>query len=65
MRTVLYMATLSAIRHNPVIRSYHHQLRQRGKLAKVAIVACMRKLLHILNAMMRDQQPWVHAGQTA
>jgi transposase len=43
VRTVLYMATLSAIRHNPVIRSYHSQLRQRGKIAKVAIVACMRK----------------------
>jgi transposase len=59
------MATRSAIRHTPVIRSYHSQLRQRGKLAKVAIIACMRKLLHILNAMMRDQQPWTHAGQTA
>jgi transposase len=63
VRTVLYMATLSAIRHNPVIRNYHGQLRQRGKLAKVAIVACMRKLLHILNAMMRDHQPWAHVGQ--
>jgi transposase len=65
VRTVLYMATLSAIRHNPVIRSYHRQLRQRGKLAKVAIVACMRKLLHILNAIMRNQQPWADDCQAA
>ena len=58
VRTVLYMATLSAIRHNPVIRAFYLQLTARGKLKMVAIVACMRKLLVILNAMIRSLQPW-------
>ena len=59
VRTALYMATLSAIRCNPIIRAYYAQLKTRGKLKKVVIVACMRKFLHILNAMVRDQRPWV------
>lgn len=58
VRSVLYMATLAAIRHNPRIRAFNDQLRARGKAAKVAIVACMRKLLTILNAMLRDNSPW-------
>jgi transposase len=58
VRTVLYLGTLSAIRYNPVIRAHYQQLVDRGKLAKVAIVACMRKLLVILNAMIRDMRPW-------
>lgn len=58
IRIVLYMATLSAIRYNPLIRAFYQQLCSRGKEKKVAIVACMRKLLTILNAMMRDNQPW-------
>lgn len=58
VRTTLYMATISAIRCNPVIRAHYEQLKGRGKLAKVAIVACMRKLLVILNAMVRTNQPW-------
>lgn len=58
VRSVLYMATLAAIRHNPRIRAFNDQLRARGKAAKVAIVACMRKLLTILNAMIRDNAPW-------
>jgi len=58
LRNVLYMATLSAIRHNPVIRAFHDRLIGKGKLPKVAIVACMRKLLVILNAMVRDNAPW-------
>lgn len=58
LRSVLYMATLSAIRYNPVIRGFHERLIAKGKLPKVAIVACMRKLLIILNAMARDNAPW-------
>lgn len=58
VRRTLYMATLSGIRHNPVLKPHYEQLRQRGKEKKVAITACMRKMLVILNAMMRDQQPF-------
>jgi transposase len=58
VRAVIYMATLSAIRHNPVIRTFHTRLIAAGKLPKVAIVACMRKLLTILNAMARDGAAW-------
>ena len=58
VRAVLYMATLSAIRHNPVIGAFHARLIAAGKLPKVAIVACMRKLLTILNAMARDAAAW-------
>lgn len=58
VRAVVYMATLAAIRHNPVIRLFHSRLIAAGKLPKVAIVACMRKLLTILNAMLRDQAVW-------
>ena len=58
VRTVLYMGTLASIRWNPVIRKHYTQLRERGKAAKVAIVACMRKLLIILNALIRTNTPW-------
>ena len=58
VRSVLYMATLTGIRYNPVIRKQYLHLLSRGKEKKVALVACMRKLLTILNAMMRDQQPF-------
>ena len=58
VRAVLYMATLSAVRFNPVLRAFHQRLIAKGKPKKVAIVACMRKLLTILNAMVRDQAPW-------
>jgi transposase len=58
VRSVLYMATLSAIRYNPVIRDFYQRLLDNGKEKMVAVVACMRKLLIILNAMARDQQPW-------
>ncbi|MEN5119142.1 IS110 family transposase [Luteimonas sp. TWI662] len=53
-RQALYMATLSAVRFNPPIRAFHQRLRAAGKKPKVALVACMRKLLTILNAMLRD-----------
>lgn len=58
VRHTLYMATLSAIRYNPAIRRFHERLIQQGKFKKVAIVACMHKLLTILNAMVRDNKPF-------
>jgi transposase len=58
VRCGLYMATLAATRHNPVIRAFYTRLLARGKLKKVALVACMRKLLVILNAMLRKNQVW-------
>jgi transposase len=58
IRSVLYMCTLTAIRHNPVIRDFYQRLRRAGKLPKVAITACMRKILVILNAMMRSHTCW-------
>jgi len=58
VRSALYMATLVATRHNPVIRSHYQHLQQLGKKKKVALVACMRKLLCMLNAILRDKQPW-------
>lgn len=64
VRTALYMATLSAMRHNPVIREFYQRLRNNGKAAKVAIIAAARKLLTILNAMVRDNARWRDAGST-
>lgn len=61
VRTTLYMATLVAIRHNPRIRAFYERLCQAGKAKKVAIVACMRKLLIIMNAMIKHMEPWQDA----
>ena len=58
VRSSLYMAALVGSRHNPLLRAFYQRLRQAGKPPKVALVALMRKLLTILNAMARDQQPW-------
>ncbi|HJS83403.1 MAG TPA: IS110 family transposase [Nitrososphaera sp.] len=58
VRNVLYMSTLVATRYNPLIKVQYQQLQRRGKVKKVALTACMRKFLTILNAMMRDQQPF-------
>lgn len=58
VRCVLYMAALSAVKYNPVIKPFYERLLQRGKAPKVALTACMRKLLTILNAMLRDMRPW-------
>lgn len=58
VRSVLYMATLAATRFNPVIKVFYQRLLKAGKKKKVAIVACMRKLLTILNAMLRDRKHW-------
>jgi transposase len=61
VRSLLYMAALTGIRYNPVIRKHYHDLISRGKVKKVALTACMRKLLTILNAMIRDQEPFRYA----
>ena len=58
VRAVLYMATVSAIRSNPTVRQFYARLRANGKPGKVALTACMRKLLTILNAMVRTNTPW-------
>lgn len=58
VRSVLYLAALSATRHNPRIKDFYQRLLANGKEKKVALTACMRKLLVILNAMARDQKPW-------
>jgi transposase len=58
VRSVLYMAALTAVRWNPVIREFYQRLLRAGKAKKVALVACARKLLVILNAILRDQRPW-------
>ena len=58
IRRVLYMATLCAARHNPSIRAFYVRLLAAGKFPKVALVACMRKLLTMLNAMVRQHKPW-------
>lgn len=55
VRVALYMATLSAVRWDPPMKAHYQQLRARGKVAKVALVACMRKLLGIVNARRRDE----------
>ena len=58
VRATLYMATVVATRHNTVIKAFYRRLRDAGKPPKLALVAAMRKLLTILNAMLKHQQPW-------
>jgi transposase len=58
IRSTLYMATLSAVRYNKPIREFYQHLLARGKLKKVALVACMRKLLTILNSMVKTESEW-------
>jgi transposase len=58
VRAALYMGALVATRHNPILKAFYERLLAAGKPKKVALVACMRKLLSILNAMMRDRVPW-------
>ncbi|MEO0537194.1 MAG: IS110 family transposase [Cyanobacteria bacterium P01_A01_bin.123] len=58
VRTALYMPTLVATRHNPVIKAFYERLLAQGKQKKVALTACMRKLLIILNAIAKSGQPW-------
>jgi len=64
-RAVLYMGTIVATRFNPVIRAFYQRLCAAGKAKKVALVACMRKLLTIVNAMLKHRRPWSHAVNTA
>ncbi|MFC1947275.1 IS110 family transposase [Chloroflexota bacterium] len=58
VRSVLYMATVVGIIHNPVIKDLYDRLVDKGKAKKVALVACMRKLLVIMNAIMKTEKPW-------
>jgi transposase len=58
LRQILYMATITATRFNPVLKPFYQHLLSSGKQKKVAIIACMRKLLTILNAMLRSDSPW-------
>jgi len=58
VRSALYMSVMAGLRCNQQIRSFYQRLRKQGKPAKVTLVACMRKLLTILNAMIRDHTPW-------
>jgi len=58
VRAVLYMGALVATRHNPVIKTFYERLLAAGKAKKVALTACMHKLLTIMNAMVRDLKPW-------
>ncbi len=61
IRTVLYMAMMSAIQHNPVMKRFYQSLVNAGKHKKVALTACMRKMMTILNAMVRDDCLWQEA----
>lgn len=63
VRAVLYMATVTASRCNPVIKAFYQRLRAAGKPAKVALTACMRKLLTILNAILKAKTPWQPPAQ--
>ena len=65
VRAVLYMATISATRFNPVIKTFYERLVKAGKKKKVALVACMRKLLTILNAIIKEQKPWREPQKSA
>lgn len=65
VRATLYMAVLSAIQHNPTLKAHYEHLLKVGKKKKVAIVACMRKLLVMANAILRDSKPWQQAGSGA
>jgi transposase len=58
VRAMLFMAVQSAVRHNPALKVVYERLVAAGKAKKVALVACMRKLLGILNAVVRDRTPW-------
>jgi len=58
VRAAMYMAAMSAVRYNPTIRAFFERLRASGKPYKVAMTACVRKLVTILNAMVRDNTKW-------
>ncbi len=58
VRATLYMGAVVAMRHNPVIKAFYERLVSRGKSKKLALTACVHKMLVILNAMVRDNLPW-------
>jgi len=58
VRSVLYMATLSAVRHNPAIKVFYDRLVNKGKPKKTALVACMRKIVTIANSMIKNNEDW-------
>ena len=58
MRTILFMAIMTAVRHNPKIRAMYQRILATGKRKKVALTACMRKMIVILNAMIKNQTNW-------
>ncbi len=62
VRAALYMAALVATRHNPVLRAFYDRLCAAGKPRKVALTACMHKLLTILNALLKHRTPWSHSS---
>jgi transposase len=64
VRRCLYMATIVATKHNQLIRNYYRQLLERGKAKMTALVACMRKLLLLLNALIKNNSPWRDAPAT-
>lgn len=64
VRCVLYMATVCAVRFNPVLKPFYLRLLERGKEKKVALIACLRKLLTFLNAMIRDSRVWTTGSAT-
>ena len=64
VRAVLYMAALSATKYNPVIRTFYQRLLEKGKRKKVALTACMRKLLTILNTMVKNETHWQITSNT-
>jgi transposase len=59
------MATLVAVKYNPVIKAFYERFLARNKEKKVALIACMRKMITILNAMVRDNQPFRHQASMA
>ena len=63
VRAILYMGAMVASRHNPIIRDFYQKLLADGKPKKVALVACMRKLLVILNSMLKHGSPWCDMTQ--
>ncbi len=65
VRAMLYMSMVVAKKHNPMIRRMYRRLLARGKPPKVALIACMRKLIIYLNAMIRDQKTWEQFIQTS
>lgn len=65
VRGVLYMAALTGSRHNPALRTFYQRLLNHGKPPKVALTACMRKLLVILNAMLKHRTPWTTSISSA